>query len=140
MSSATRLWRTLGGPIAPPRHQRWWVAAGVLLEVVATAIVVYCAARYGNRAALPHGVVAALIVAAVIELAGALALSRALALGRVAFALSLPVFFFWPLILVVAVGLFIATLGFGDPMLPLGNSGRFRETNRGRRRRQAGRR
>jgi hypothetical protein len=114
------------------------VAAGVLLELVATAIAVYCAARYGSRATLPHGAVAALIAAAVIELAGAVALSRALAPARVAFALSVPVLFVWPLVLTVLVGLYVATLGFGDPMLPLGRGpgGRVRESKRGRRRRQ----
>lgn len=109
----------------------------MLLELVATAIAVYCAARYGSPTAVPHGVVAALIAAAVIELAGAMALSRALAPARVAFALSVPVFFVWPLVLIVLLGLYVATLGFGDPMLPLGRGrGKFRESKRGRRRRQ----
>jgi hypothetical protein len=133
----SRWWRTAGGVLAPPRRQGWWVAAGVLLEVVASAVLIYCMAKYGGRASLPHGVVGAIVAALVIELAGAVVLARALAPSRGALVVGVPFFYVWPALLVVLVGLWVATLGFGDPMLPLGGaSGRYRESKRGRRRRQ----
>jgi quinol-cytochrome oxidoreductase complex cytochrome b subunit len=132
-----RRWRTLGGSLAPPRRQGWWTGAGVALEVVATALVVYCAAKYGDRSTLPHAAVALLVAAGVIELAGALTLSRALAPGRVLFALAVPLFFVWPVILIGLVAVFVLTLSSGDSMALFGSGGgRVRETKRGRKRRE----
>jgi hypothetical protein len=129
-------WRTLGGPLAPPRRQRTWLVAGALLELVASAAIVVCAARYGNRASLPHGVVAVVVAAAVVELVGAVLLARALAPSRGAFALLVPVLFVWPLLVVVLAAAFLLTLGGGAPWFFGGGSGRRHETARGRRRRQ----
>lgn len=111
----------------------------MLLQVLASAVIIFCAARYGSRATLPHGVVAALIAGLVVELVGAVILSRALAPGRAWFALGVPLFFVWPVLLVVLAAAWVLTLSWGDTLVLASNartSGRRRETRRGRRRRE----
>lgn len=130
-------WRTLGGPLAPPARQGVWAVGGLALEIVAGVTVVVFATRYGNRTHVPSGVVAALIAAVAVNLAGAVLLSRAVALGRAALGLGIIVFFLWPVWLVGAVLLFLASIGPGSQPLTgaAGGTGRLRESRGGKRRR-----
>ena len=114
------------------------MVAGALLVALASATLIYCAARYGNRSTLPRGVKVALIAALVVQLVGAVVLSRALARGRLMFVLGVPLFYVWPVLLVGLAVVWLLTLGWGDTMYLAyspGTSGRRRETKRGRRRR-----
>ena len=90
-----------------------WVAGGIVLLVVAASLLAAAVAKYGSRPTLPHAGVALVIAAAALELLGAVALSRVVALGRVHQALLMPLFFAWPVLLALAV-LVIVTPG-GNP-------------------------
>ena len=112
--------------------------AGAALGVAASAALIYCGARYGNRSTLPRGVVVALIAAALVQLVGAVMLSRALARGRVSFVLGVPLFYVWPVLLAGLAVVWLLTLSWGDTLFvasSAGTSGKRRETRRGRRRR-----